>query len=244
MSGEVYRGLSVIAVVPVLDEESKIGRVVERMPRPLVDETLVVDDGSTDRSVEVARAGGAHVLSMGRTVGVGAALRAGYGHAVAKGYDVVVTAAGNDKDAPEEIPLLLDPIADDRADFVQGSRFLKTNANFGPMPVYRRLATRLHPLFFSLVAGRRVTESTNGFRAMRGRLLADPRLALDRGWLDQYELEPYLYLRAIKLGYRTTEVPVTKIYPPRSLGQTKMPPISGWWSILRPLVYVGLGVKR
>ena len=135
-------------------------------------------------------------------------------------------------------------IADDRADFVQGSRFLKANANFGPMPIYRRLATRLHPLLFSLVAGRRVTETTNGFGAIRTRVLADARLGLEQSWLDEYELEPYLYLRAIKLGYRTAEVPVTKVYPPKRLGQTKMRPVSGWWSILRPLVYVGLGLKR
>ena len=86
-------------------------------------------------------------------------------------YDVTVTVAGNNKDAPEEIPLLLDPIAEDRADFVQGSRFLKRDASFGAMPAYRQIATRLHPLLFSLVARRWVTESTNGFRAVRTRVL-------------------------------------------------------------------------
>ena len=47
-----------------------------------------------------------------------------------------------------------------------------------------------------------------------------------------------------QLGYRTVEVPVTKIYPPKQVGQTKMKPIAGWWSILRPLVYVGLGLRK
>jgi hypothetical protein len=74
--------------------------------------------------------------------------------------------------------------------------------------------------------------------------LEDSRIRLDQSWLDQYELEPYLYLRAIQLGYRTCEVPVTKVYPPKRLGQTKMPAITGWWSILRPLVLVGLGLRR
>jgi glycosyltransferase involved in cell wall biosynthesis len=240
----MYRGLSVIAIAPVLNEEGKIAAVVRRMPRPMVDEVLVVDDGSTDRSAAVAREAGATVLPMGRTVGVGAALRASYRHAVDAGYDVAITVAGNNKDAPEEIPALLDPIADDRADLVQGSRFLKRDANFGAMPLYRRVATRLHPLLFSLVSRRWVTESTNGFRAIHRRVLGDPRLDLSPAWLDEYELEPYLYLRAIRLGWRTAEVPVTKIYPPRATGQTKMPPISGWWSILRPLVYVGLGIRR
>jgi dolichol-phosphate mannosyltransferase len=214
------------------------------MPRPVVDEVLVVDDGSTDRSAAVARDAGATVLPMGRVAGVGAALRASYQLAVEKAYDVVVTVAGNNKDAPEEIPLLLDPIADGRADFVQGSRFLKDRADFGEMPLYRRIATRIHPLLFSAVARRRVTESTNGFRAIHRRVLADPRLDLSASWLDGYELEPYLYLRAIRLGYRTAEVPVTKIYPPKRVGQTKMKPVVGWWSILRPLVYVGLGIRR
>jgi dolichol-phosphate mannosyltransferase len=240
----MYRGLSVIAIAPVLNEEAKIGEVVRRMPRPVVDEILMVDDGSTDRSAAVAREAGASVLAMGSTVGVGAALRAAYRYAVEKGYDVTVTIAGNNKDAPEEIPTLLYPIAEERADLVQGSRFLKRDASFGAMPLYRRIATRVHPLLFSLVAGRRVTESTNGFRAIHCRVLADPRLDLSAPWLDEYELEPYLYLRAIRLGYRTVEVPVTKVYPPRRLGQTKMKPVSGWWSILRPLVYVGLGLRR
>lgn len=240
----MYRDLSVVAIAPAYDEELKIGEVCRRTPRDVVDELVVVDDGSTDASADVARANGATVLAMGSVVGVGAAILRGYDYAREKGYDVAVVMAGNNKDYPEEIPLLLDPIADGRADFVQGSRFLGGARNFGPMPAYRRLATQLHPLLFSLVARRRVTESTNGFRALRVAVLADPRLNLRQSWLRAYELEPYLYLRILRLGYRTAEVPVTKVYPPRKLGQTKMKPITGWWSILRPVVYVGLGVKR
>jgi dolichol-phosphate mannosyltransferase len=240
----MYAGLSIIAIAPAYNEEQKIGSVVGRTPRDVVDEILVVDDGSVDRSAEVARELGATVLAMGSTVGVGAALRAGYAYAVKEGYDVAVVMAGNNKDAPEEIPTLLDPIAQGRADFVQGSRFLKKDRSFGDMPVYRRIATRVHPLLFSLVARRRVTESTNGFRAVHRRVLLDPHIDLEQSWLDEYELEPYLYIRAIRRGYRTTEVPVTKVYPPKEMGQTKMKPFVGWWSILRPLVLLGLGLRR
>jgi len=239
----MYKGLRVVAIAPVLDEEVKISKVVERMPRDVVDEVLVIDDGSTDRSAEVAEQAGARVLRLGATLGVGAALRAGYDDARANGFDVIVTVAGNNKDSPEEIPLLLDPICDDGADFVQGSRFLKPDRSFGEMPVYRRIATRIHPILFSLVAGKKLTESTNGFRAFRRAILEDERIDLNQEWLDEYELEPYLYLKTIRLGYRTAEVPVTKIYPPKSIGQTKMPPIIGWWSILRPLVYMGLRIR-
>ena len=232
-----------IAIAPVLDEEQKIGEVVRRTPRDVVDEVLVVDDGSTDRSPEVARAGGASVLPMGRVAGVGAAIRAGYQYARDGGYDVAVVMAGNNKDSPEEIPQLLDPIVDG-ADFVQGSRYLQAEPDFGPMPLYRKLATRLHPRLFSLVARRRVTDSTNGFRALRLSVLDDDRLRLDQRWLDEYALEPYLYLKVGRLGYKVVEVPATKVYPPKALGQTKMKPITGWWSILKPVVYLGLGVKR
>jgi dolichol-phosphate mannosyltransferase len=238
----VYKGLKVVLIAPVLDEDKKIGEVVRRAPRDIVDEVLVVDDGSKDRSAAVARDGGAAVLELGRTVGVGAALRAGFRWAQARGFDVIAVCAGNNKDSPEELPRLLDPIAEGRADFVQGSRYL-AGGRTGGMPLYRQFATRLHPMLFSLTAGKRVSESTNGFRAFRTRLLDDARINLDQDWLDEYELEPYLYWKTIRLGYRTAEAPVTKIYPPKSIGYTKMKPITGWWSMLRPLVLLGLRLR-
>lgn len=240
----MYEGRSIMAMAPVFNEERKIGSVLERVPGDIVDEMVVVDDGSTDGSAELARSRGATVISMGATVGVGAALRRGFQHAVAQGHDIVVVMAGNNKDAPEEIPRLLGPIASGDADLVQGSRWLSANRDFGPMPVYRKLATRLHPRLFSAVAGHHFTDSTNGFRAVSAKVLSDPGLHLDQTWLDQYELEPYLLYKAVKLGYRVTEVPVTKVYPAKTLGQTKMKPITGWWSILRPIVLLGLRLKR
>jgi dolichol-phosphate mannosyltransferase len=238
----MYKGLKVVLIAPVLDEDKKIGEVVRRAPRDIVDEVLVVDDGSKDRSAAVAREGGAAVLELGRTVGVGAALRAGFRWAQARGFDVIAVCAGNNKDSPEELPRLLDPIVEGRADFVQGSRFL-AGGRTGGMPLYRHFATRLHPMLFSLTAGKRVSESTNGFRAFRTRLLDDARINLDQDWLDEYELEPYLYWKTIRLGYSTAEAPVTKIYPPKAIGYTKMKPITGWWSMLRPLVLLGLRLR-
>ncbi len=142
------------------------------------------------------------------------------------------------------MPRLLDPICDEDCDFVMGSRYLPGGVAGGDMPLYRRFATRLHPSLVGLFCRKRITESTNGFRAMKVSVLDDPRIDLDQRWLDHYELEVYLLMKVLKLGYRTREVPVSKIYPPRSLGQTKMRPVLDWWKMLRPVFYLGLGLRR
>jgi dolichol-phosphate mannosyltransferase len=240
----MYKGRRVLMIAPAYDEEAKIGEVVRRCPRDVVDEMLVVDDGSTDRTADVARAAGARVISMGYVAGVGAAIRRGFEVARAEGFDIVTVIAGNNKDDPGEVTRLLDPICDGACDFVMGSRFLAGGGYGGDMPAYRKVATRLHPFLVGLLTGRRITESTNGYRAIKTSVLADPRINLGQTWLDQYELEVYLLIRVLKLGYRTCEVPVSKIYPPRAIGNTKMRPVIDWWKMLRPVFVVGLGLRQ
>ena len=242
----MYKDKKIIVVAPCNNEEAKIGDVVlriKRMAPRIVDEILVVDDGSTDRSVAVVQEIGATVIEMQTRHGVGAVFRRGIQYAVENKYDICVCIAGNNKDEPEEIPRLLDPIIEQDYDIVQGSRFIP-GGKTGNMPMYRHFATRLHPLLFSIFLKKRITESTNGFRAFKTSIISEGRINLNQSWLDAYELEPYVLFKAIQLGYRHTEVPVTKIYPPKELGYTKMKPITGWWSILRPVFYLGLGIKK
>ncbi len=240
----MYQGRRIIALIPAYDEEAKIGDVVRRIDRSVVDAILVIDDGSTDATAAVASGLGAEVLRLDRMYGVGAALRAGLTYAREAQFDMACILAGNNKDDPSELPRLLNPICDDRADFVIGSRFLDGGTAGGDMPLYRKIATRLHPWLASMFVGKRLTESTNGFRALRLSLLDDPRINLHQSWLDGYGLEVYLLLRIIQLGYRHVEVPCTKIYPPRRLGITKMRPVIDWWRILQPVFLTGMGIKR
>jgi len=232
-----------VAAAIAHNEAPKIGRVLDRFTPGLVDAIVVVDDGSSDETGSVAAAKGAVVLRHDRRAGAGAAIRTAIRYALDERFDVLVVLAGNDKDRPPEIGRLLQPIVEGGYDIVQGSRYLP-GGDFGNMPFYRQVATRyVHPLLFSLLVRRRFTDTTNGFRAIRLSILRDTRIDLSQAWLDRYELEPYLLCTAIRLGYRVEEVPVTKIYPPHDLGYTKMTPIIGWWSILRPLVLLALHLK-
>jgi dolichol-phosphate mannosyltransferase len=235
--------MRILAATFAFNEGEKIRRTLARHPADRSYDLLVHDDGSTDGSLDEVDAR-VIVLRTKENQGIGAAMKRVFQYALDQGYDVLVIQAGNDKDDPLEIPALLAPLEQDAADFVQGSRYLG-GGGFGNMPKYRVFGTRvIHPLIFSIAAGKRVTESTNGFRAFRTALLRDPRIDWRQTWLDRYELEPYLMLKAIALGYRHVEVPVTKVYPPHAQGYTKMRPFIDWWSIIRPVVYLGLGVRK
>jgi dolichol-phosphate mannosyltransferase len=235
--------MRVLAATFAYNEGEKIHRTLARHPQGRSYDLLVHDDGSTDGALNGIDPG-ILVLRNETNQGIGASMKRVFQYALDHGYDVLVIHAGNDKDNPLEIPALLEPIARDAADFVQGSRYL-AGGGFGNMPAYRVLGTRVvHPLISSVAARKRITESTNGFRAFRTALLRDPRIDWRQPWLDRYELEPYLLLKAIRLGYRHVEVPVTKIYPPHEIGYTKMRPFVDWWSIIRPIVYLGLGLRK
>ena len=236
--------MKVVALAPVYNEKGKIGRVVEKAKKAPVAEVVVVSDASDDGSDEEARALGATVLRHEKTLGVGAAIRTGFDYALEKDYDIVVVMAGNDKDDPSEIPRLIAPIVERGYDYVQGSRYA-AGGRFGKMPLHRVVLTRAYPWLVRLVTGFPITDATNGFRAIRASLLRDPRIRLHQDWLNRGELEYYLQLQALRLGFKFCEVPVTKIYPDLSRYDryTKIRPVTDWFGNLRPIIYLTLGIK-
>lgn len=234
----------IVAIAPVFDEVGKIGRAVSKVPRPFVEEVVVVSDASTDGSDEDARAAGATVLRHEKTLGVGAAIRTGLKYGLEKGYDVLVVMAGNDKDDPTEIPKLVAPVLERGVDYVQGSRYAK-GGEYGKMPLHRSVLTRAYPWLVRLVTGFPITDATNGFRAHSPRFLKDPRVNMDQEWLDRGELEYYLQLKALTLGFKVEEVPVRKIYPDLSKYEnyTKIRPVYDWVRNLRPIFWLTVGWK-
>jgi dolichol-phosphate mannosyltransferase len=239
----VYPGHRVLAMFPFYNEGKKISRLAVKLREGLVDKFVAVNDGSTDDGPDVLRSYGITVLDQSRT-GIGACIKRCVTYARENGYDVLVVFAGNNKDDPAEIPRLLEPILEEGADYVQGSRFLPGGSSPN-LPLFRLVSIKLLSLLFRVYTGKPCTDLTNGFRAYRLSLLDDPQINIWQDWLDTYEYEYYVHWKAYTLGYKVKEVPVTKAYPEEKGEEyTKIRPFSGWWRMLRPFVFLALRIKK
>jgi dolichol-phosphate mannosyltransferase len=230
-------------VIPALNEAGKIGRVLDKMPRDGRFEAIVVDDGSTDGTGEEARAhGAAVVIRHDQRGGVGAAIRDGWHEGVRRNRPYLALLSGDDQHEPGELAPALDALLARGAAYAQGSRWRPGGRVEGPIG-HRGFGTRIYSVVFSALALRRVTDATNGFRIFKSDILSDPRIDLDQDWLTSYDLEPYVLYKAIRLGYRTIEVPCTVRYHERE-GYTKMRGPRDWWRLFRPALLLRTGVKR
>jgi len=225
----MYKSNKVLLLTTVLNEEDKIGQTIKKVPWNIVDKFLVIDDGSTDKTAEEARRAGAHVISNSRNFGVGYSIRRGMEYAIKHKYDFIVHIAGDNQDDAREIPKLLEPLCNGY-DIVQGSRYLM---GIKDIPLFRKLTTKTFTFAIMLVTGCTITDGSNGFRAYKIKVAKD--IDYSKEWLNRYELEPYMLIKAIRKGYKYTEAPVKKMYPKE--GYSKMKPFSGWYSMVKPLVY-------
>ena len=191
--------MTIAVIIPALDEEAAIGEVVREVPRDLVEEIVVVDNGSIDRTAEVARAAGARVIHEPLR-GYGAACLAGA--MAVKDADILVFLDGDRSDDPAEMPVVLRPILDDRADLAVGSRTSGLTEE-GALTSHQRFGNRLVTGMVWLLYG--LTLSDIGpFRAIRGPVLWD--LGMEHktyGWPVE------MIVKAAKKGYRIVNVPVS-----------------------------------
>jgi dolichol-phosphate mannosyltransferase len=221
--------MRIIAIIPSWNEEKKIGLTVKKT-LSFVDKILVINDGSKDNTDNEARFNGAKVISHKTNLGAGAALKTGLEYALRKKFDVVIILAGDNQDNPSEIPILINSIKKG-FDFIQGSRYLKEFNH--KQPFSRKITTKLYTWFFVLATGFKVTDASNGFKAIRTSLIKDLNLLNNN--MNRYELEPYMIMETIRKNYKFKEVPVTKHYD-KINGYSKMNPFISWYQICKPII--------
>lgn len=188
-----------LVIVPALNAERTLERVV-REARALLEPVIVIDDGSTDRTGEVARVAGATVLRHEQNRGKGAALKSGFAYALANGFDGVITLDADGQHLPAELPKFVAAANDTRADLIIGSR-----AHLFPgMRLRRRLANRFSSWAISRGSGAQVEDSQSGFRYYSAAMIrAIPYRS------EGFDLESEAIVRAVVRGYRVVSIPVS-----------------------------------
>jgi glycosyltransferase involved in cell wall biosynthesis len=207
----------IIAAISAYNEQQFIGEIVSKARRH-VDEVIVVDDGSTDNTSEVARAAGAEVIRHKTNQGAGAAARTAFKAAKRGHADILVTLDGDGQHNPDEIPRLLAPILDGKADLVIGSRFLRPGRR--QMPRYRKFGIDVITLLYNLGSRVRVSDSQCCFRAQSRRLIEAVNIT-ETG----FGFSVQVLIQARKRGLNIREVPVACIY--HSQGSTLNPVAHG-----------------
>jgi glycosyltransferase involved in cell wall biosynthesis len=191
------------AVVPAFNEADTVASVIAEIRA--VDpgmEIVVVDDASFDKTAVIAAEAGARVLRLACNLGIGGAVQTGYQAARELGCDLVVQVDGDGQHDPQELPLILEPVLDGRADIVIGSRF--AGGGKYRAPPMRRLGMRVFAAFVSLLTGKSLSDTSSSFRAMNRRALSLFAVDYPHGYLETIEAT----VMAVRYGLRIEEVPV------------------------------------
>ncbi len=212
------QGAYLLAVVPCLNEEKTIGSVVASIPREIEGigrvEILVIDDGSTDATARLAREAGAEVVSHASNLGLGVAFRNAVGIAIAKGADIMVHIDGDGQFDPADIPTLIEPVVNNRADMVTASRFLQKDL-VPTMPLVKRWGNSGVAFIVRLLSGKRFHDVSCGFRVFSRETL----LRMNLFGSFTYTQESFLDL--IFKGLTILEVPV-KVRGVREFGKSRV----------------------
>jgi glycosyltransferase involved in cell wall biosynthesis len=216
-------------VIPVFNEELTIGNVIERLTATaqktgFENEIIVVDDCSTDRSLEISKSHGVKVFSLKKHIGKGYALRVAFAKAKGK---IITTIDSDGSHRPEELPRLLAPILQGKADLVIGSRYLSQN------PVAAKklnaVGVRLFNFLIKLLTRTAVSDSQSGYRVMKASVLRNMRLKS-----IGYEIESEMLVKTARQGFRVREVPIS--FEQRTYGVSRLDPVVDGFRILFSII--------
>jgi len=216
-------------IIPVYNEELTIGNVIDRTRAAIQDtrlknEIIVVDDKSFDKSLEAAKKRSAKIYTLKEHLGKGYALRAGF--AKAKG-DIIITIDSDGSHKPEELPEVLGPVLQDKADLVIGSRYL--NHKKVAARKLNAFGVQIFNNFIRLLTGVAITDSQSGYRAMKRQVLKSQNLKS-----GEYEIESEMLVKTAKKKFRIAEVPIS--FEQRTYGRSGVDPIVDGIKILLSIV--------
>jgi glycosyltransferase involved in cell wall biosynthesis len=227
----------IVAAIPCFNEERFIGSVVLKVKK-YVDKVVVIDDGSTDASVEVARDAGATVRSHDCNKGYGAAIRTALNSGKQEGADVLVIIDGDGQHKASDIPRLVKPVLEGEADVAIGSRFLGKATD---APLYRRVGQRVLNVATNVGSGRKMSDSQSGFRAYSAKALKGLNLT-ENGMSVSSEMQFAISSK----GLRVAEVPIDVSYAdkakrsPLGHGLNVLSRILVLLSLRQPMVLFGI----
>jgi glycosyltransferase involved in cell wall biosynthesis len=225
-----------IAIVPALNEERAIGRVVDEIRAYDAEiDVLVVDDGSRDATAQVARAHGARVASLPFNLGIGGSVQTGFRYAHAHGYDLAVRCDGDGQHDAAQLSRIVEPVLAGRVDICVGSRFAGVEGYRSSRS--RRVGIRLLARVVSLLTGQRVTDTTSGFQALNAKAIA--LFAADYPH-DYPEVEATVMLHKHRL--RLCEVPV--VMRERTAGRSSITALRSIYYMAKVLLAIFVGVFR
>ncbi|MGN6586326.1 MAG: glycosyltransferase family 2 protein [Solirubrobacterales bacterium] len=230
-----------LAIVPAYNEEEAIGSTIASIHRWAPDfDVLVVDDGSADKTGEVAAAAGAKVLRMPYNLGIGGGMQAGYVYAKENGYEVAVQVDGDGQHDPRQIKDLLRCLeANPGLNMVTGSRFLDPDGGGFRSSAARRVGIRIFARVLSTITGQKVTDPTSGFRMTDRRGI---ELFADDYPMDYPEVEAIMLMHTHRL--RSREIPV--VMAARLTGESAISTPQSVYYMVKVLlaVFVALFRKR
>ena len=194
--------VNLVAVIPAYNEEEALPEVISKTLK-YVDRVIIVNDGSDDKTAEVAMEAGAEVINHSTNLGKGEALKSGF--KVIKEDAIIITIDGDGQHNPDEIPDLVKPIIESGADLVNGSRYM--NGPEENTPAYRRVGQKVLDIATNISAGIKITDSQSGFRAFSPKSRDCFRFK-DTG----FGIESEMLVDAAEAGLKIVEVPITVRY--------------------------------
>jgi glycosyltransferase involved in cell wall biosynthesis len=230
-------GLRRVAIVPALNEEHTVQRVIDELRAFDAGlDVVVIDDGSSDRTADVAAAKGAYVLRLPFNLGIGGAVQTGFKFAFEHDYDIAVRVDGDGQHDPAQLARILAPVLRDDADIVVGSRFAAEEGGYLSSRS-RRVGIRILAAVVSRIVGQRVTDTTSGFQALNRRGIA--LFAHDYPH-DYPEVEATVMVFRHRL--RMQEVPVSM--RERGGGQSSITALRSIYYMVKVLLAIFVGLFR